>query len=99
LGVDREFQGHNIGGQLLDFIKAWFIDEHNKTGCRFIIVDAYNETAVLSYYLKNQFQFLFSTANQEKTFFDIDTHSEISTRLMFFDLLYLTTNKSADTII
>jgi GNAT superfamily N-acetyltransferase len=99
LGVDREFQGHNIGGQLLDFIKAWFIDEHNKTGCRFIIVDAYNETAVLSYYLKNQFQFLFSTANQEKTFFDIDTHSEISTRLMFFDLLYLTTNKSADNII
>ncbi|MEY4804862.1 MAG: hypothetical protein RL331_1383 [Bacteroidota bacterium] len=90
LGVHKQFQGQNIGGQLLDFIKAWFIDDNNKTGCRFIIVDAYNENAVLSYYLKNQFQFLFSTADQEKSFFDIHLDNELATRLMFFDLLVLT---------
>ena len=90
LGVHKQFQGQNIGGQLLDFIKAWFIDDNNKTGCRFIIVDAYNENTVLSYYLKNQFQFLFSTADQEKSFFDIHLENELTTRLMIFDLLVLT---------
>ena len=27
----------------MDFIKSWFIDEENKTGCRFVVVDSYNE--------------------------------------------------------
>jgi hypothetical protein len=45
---------------------------------------------VLSYYLKNQFQFLFSTADQEKSFFDMNLDKALTTRLMFFDLLVLT---------
>jgi len=46
LGVDAKFQGCGIGKQLMNFIKGWFIDNENKTGCRFIVVDAYvNEKA------------------------------------------------------
>jgi hypothetical protein len=34
---------------------------------------------------------IFSTAEQEKSFFDMPLDSVLSTRLMFFDLLFLTT--------
>lgn len=30
-----------LGSDVLDFIKLWFIEPLNKTGCRFVIVDAY----------------------------------------------------------
>ena len=45
LGVNCEFQNTpiHIGRQLMSFIKDWFRHEDNKTGCRFIVVDAYNE--------------------------------------------------------
>jgi hypothetical protein len=39
----------------MDFIKSWFIDKANKTGCRFIIVDSYNDTLPLKYYKRNGF--------------------------------------------
>ena len=44
LGVSSEYRGRglNIGSQILDFIKGWFRSSDNKTGCRFIVVDAYN---------------------------------------------------------
>jgi len=31
---------------------AWFIDSGNKTGCRFVVVDAYNEERPIRYYQK-----------------------------------------------
>lgn len=45
LGVSKEFQGKNIsvGSQVIEFIASWFIHPNNKTGCRFIVVDAYNK--------------------------------------------------------
>ena len=55
IGVNEEFQGLHIGTQLLDFIKTWFCHEENKTGCRFIVVDAYNQPRVLNYYSYNGF--------------------------------------------
>ena len=57
LGVNREFQNtpSHVGQQLMSFIKDWFRHEDNKTGCRFIVVDAYNEEKVLRYYEKNGF--------------------------------------------
>ena len=68
----------------MDFIKAWFIDPHNKTGCRFIIVDAYNEEIPLSYYTKNGFQYMFSTEKQESEYTNKGTSVKLNTRLMFF---------------
>ena len=40
---------------LLDFIKYFFI-ENNKTGCRFLTVDAYNN--VIRFYRNNNFKHL-----------------------------------------
>lgn len=61
LGINVDFAHRGIGSELMEFIKSWFIDAGNKTGCRFLIVDAYNEEIPLGYYQKNGFTFLFST--------------------------------------
>ena len=86
LGVNEEFQGLHIGSQLLDFVKAWFCHKDNKTGCRFIVVDAYNKQRVLNYYANNGFKFLFKTEEDEKHYYEVDSNSDIHTRLMYFDL-------------
>lgn len=41
LGINAEFANQGYGSAVMDFIKSWFI-KNNKTGCRFIMVDAYN---------------------------------------------------------
>lgn len=55
----------------MDFIKVFFTDK-NKTGCRFIIIDAYKDA--IEFYQKNGFDFLTGEDESE------------STRLMYFDL-------------
>ena len=40
LAVSREFKGMRIGEFLSDFIRSYFLTD-NKTGCRFLTVDAY----------------------------------------------------------
>ncbi|MGS0525167.1 GNAT family N-acetyltransferase [Zobellia nedashkovskayae] len=72
LGVHKDYrhidnEEDNTGKQLMDFIKSWFIDGANKTGCRFIVVDSYNEPRALRYYVKNGFTTLFSSEEQEKS--------------------------------
>ena len=71
LGVDLEFQNIGLGAEILDYIKMLFVN-NNRTGCRFITVDAYKQS--LHFYEQNNFQFL-----DQK---DID----VDTRLMYFDL-------------
>ena len=87
LGVDRQFQGLHIGTEVLDFIKAWFLDPLNKTGCRFILVDSYNTEKNIRFYHNNGFMFLFGSEEQEKEFRNIPEDKELKTRLMFFDLI------------
>jgi GNAT superfamily N-acetyltransferase len=65
LAVFDEFHGSNIGTELMDFIKSWFIDPLNKTGCRYVIVDAVNHEKVLQYYQDNGFDFIFSSDEEE----------------------------------
>ena len=94
LGVHKDYRNieggdDNTGKQLMDFIKSWFIDGANKTGCRFIVVDSYNEPRALRYYAKNGFESLFSSEEQEKEFTGLPNAVELSTRLMFFDLIVL----------
>ncbi len=65
LGIHKDFrkiksEDHRTGDQLMDFIKSWFVDGNNKTGCRFIVVDAYNEPNEIRYYFQNGFSMLFS---------------------------------------
>jgi hypothetical protein len=52
----------------MDFIKAWFVDKKNKTGCRFIVVDAYNVPKALNYYQKCGFEFLIPDESDEKKY-------------------------------
>lgn len=73
LGVHKKYQSLGYGTNILDYIKGSFLDK-NKTGCRYITVDAYNNNRTINFYLRNGFQFL--TGRDEKK----------STRLMFFDL-------------
>ena len=73
----------------MDFIKSWFIDSNSKTGCRFLVVDAYNEPNPIQYYKKNDFEFLFSTEEQEKEYMGKSIDEILKTRLMYFDLIVL----------
>ena len=80
LGVSNELQGKGLGSEIITFLKAWFT-VNNKTGCRFIIVDAYNEEKVINFYTKNGFNFLSNN--------DQSNH----TRHMYYDLMIFKTKK------
>lgn len=73
LGVSNCSHDTGVGSDIILFLKYWFTHQ-NKTGCRFMLVDAYNNKRVLSFYEKNKFVFLTSNDEKEKT------------RLMYFDL-------------
>jgi len=83
----RQANTPSIGNQTLNFIKEWFLDANNKTGCRFILVDAYNDADVCKFYERNSFGFVFSTEAQEKEHFEITDTRPLKTRLMFYDLI------------
>ena len=74
LGVSSEYcgKGLNIGSQILDFLKGWFRSFDNKTGCRFIVVDAYNNEKTLHFYEKNGFNPLYKTEQEERTFLELN---------------------------
>lgn len=88
LGVSTEYRGYgyNIGSQILDFIKGWFRSKENKTGCRFLVVDAYNNERTLRFYEKNGFKYLYKTESEEREFLDLNPDEPMETRFMFFDL-------------
>ena len=74
IGVNKQFSERGYGSKLLNYIKFWFTDL-NKTGCRFITVDAYQSAT--GFYRKNGFDFLSAADEREIT------------RLMYFDLANL----------
>lgn len=74
LAVHTKYQSQGIGGQLMDYIKGYFLD-NNKTGCRFITVDADNNLRTIKFYERNGFEFLTEKDRDERN------------RLMFFDLI------------
>lgn len=71
LAVHLSAKGMHLGTYLIDFIKSFFVVD-NKTGCRFLTVDAYQDA--VPFYLKNGFVPL------------NDDDKEDFTRLLFFDL-------------
>jgi len=89
LGVNLKYKSMGLGSQILDFIKAWFVSDKNKTGCRFIIVDAYNNSKSYNFYIRNGFSFLFKDEFVEKVYNNINTNEPLKTRLMYFDLIAL----------
>ena len=98
LAVSEDYKGLHIGDELLDAIKSWFIEPLNKTGCRYVVVDALNHPKVFDFYLRNGFKFLFATEEEEWTFLHGRRTAKggtamqpMHTRLMYFDLILLRT--------
>lgn len=89
LGISQDFQSRHLGSDVLSFIKAWFVDPLNKTGCRFLLVDSYNRERNLKFYQNNEFKFLFSTEEQEREFRCLGHDRPLNSRLMYFDLIEL----------
>jgi hypothetical protein len=85
-GVNVKYKKQHIGTEMMNFIKSWFLPSMNKTGCRYIVVDAYNESAPLQFYQRNDFEYLFSTEEQEAQATDIEVN-QLKTRFMYFDLI------------
>jgi len=75
LGVSIPFQKHGVGSHLINMVKKLFLTR-NRTGCRFVTVDAYNfyDQRAIKFYKNNDFAF-FSDKDKNK-----------NTRAMFFDL-------------
>lgn len=71
LAVSLNARELHIGTHLINFIKAYFLED-NKTGCRFVTVDAY--LAAVPFYKKNGFVQLNDNDDNEHT------------RLLYFDL-------------
>lgn len=71
-GVDVSARNHHLGSKIINFIKGYFIT-NNKTGCRFITVDAYIKA--IPFYFKNDFQAL--TENDK---------NDLHTRQLYYDL-------------
>ena len=76
LAIDKSAKGMSLGTFILDFIKTYFVVD-NKTGCRFITVDAYSNA--IPFYLKNKFLPLSQDSDSDHTrllFFDLDEIEE-----------------------
>jgi GNAT superfamily N-acetyltransferase len=89
LGVSKTYRKKGIGTELMDFIKLWIFDPANKTACRYLTVDAYNDEGTRKYYEANGFKCLFSTEQQEKEYIGFPEEKELQTRIMYFDLILL----------
>ena len=94
LAVAKDFAGCGYGSDVLRFVKDWFVDMDNKSGCRLAIVDAKNNPVTLAFYKKTNFKFLFNSEDDEYSYMHIhdDSYKEgtdisLNTRLMYCDLL------------
>ena len=71
LAVNEEYAGQGIGRLILDSVKYVFT-HGNRTGCRFVTVDAL--TTATGFYGRNKFRFF------------TEKDKDDDTRLMYFDL-------------
>lgn len=77
LAISTNYQGRDIGTDILSYIKCMFA-EGNRTGCAFITIDALKEA--IPFYLKNNFKYLRKDALNQA---DAETYQ------MYFDLAQL----------
>lgn len=71
LAVTKDVQANGLGTKIIQFTKNYFI-KNNKTGCKFITVDAYRDS--LGFYEKMGFNYLSSKDKKSDT------------RLMYYNL-------------
>ena len=95
LAISKNYANQGFGSDVVRFVKEWFVDNDNKSGCRLAIVDANNSKNVISFYEKNGFKCLFNTEADEYKYMHMhekETETEVAeknlkTRLMYCDLL------------
>ena len=88
LGVATNFGGHGAGSQLINFIKDFSLANF-PFFVRFLLVDAYNDSKIISFYQKNDFTPVFSTEEQEKEAYRQEPDEILRTRYMFYDMMRL----------
>jgi ribosomal protein S18 acetylase RimI-like enzyme len=88
LGVSTEFSGQGAGSQLIDIIKDYCLTSFPDF-VRYLLVDAYNEPAVVRFYQKSDFTLVFSTEEQEKETYRQAPSETLQTRYMFYDMIQL----------
>ena len=83
LGVCSEMQRSGVGRQILDWLKIHFLTG-NRTGCRFITVDAYNNPDTTAFYERNDFRFLTPDdikADTRQMVFDLKPFADLMRKL------------------
>jgi GNAT superfamily N-acetyltransferase len=95
LGVNKKYQSLGIGEFLIKHIKTLFIT-NNRTGCRFITVDAYDKPRTLKFYEGNGFLFIPVKESEEPEVIEATeaksanaTPTSKRTKLMYYDLLQI----------
>ena len=76
LAVSCEYQRHGWGERILNMLKIWFT-HNNKTGCRYITVDALKSAR--KFYEKNGFHVLVTPDEDEETilmYYDLKKYTE-----------------------
>jgi len=86
LGVATEFNGQGAGTQLIAEIRHFCLEQFQYF-VRFLLVDAYNDPAVIEFYQKNKFTPVFSTEEQEKETYQQTPEETLRTRYMFYDMI------------
>lgn len=89
LGVDVRFSGFKLGQQIVEFVAQWFAGTENKSGCRHLIVDAYNEDWLIKFYNGCGLKPIFGNELQERKYRQIDEKFPLETRLLYRDLILL----------
>ena len=91
LGVDIKYKGFHLGPQIIEFVMQWFTSPDNKSGCRHLIVDAYDEPHLLDFYQRNGLNLFFSSVEQEMEYrnWNKEKDGPLETRLMFRDMILL----------
>ena len=85
-GSRRKKVREYAGSQLIDIIKDFCLFRFPDFA-RYLLVDAYNEPAVIGFYQKNKFTAVFSTEEQEKKSYRQPLVVPLQTRYMFYDLI------------
>lgn len=86
LGVAAAFRGKHVGSYLLNLMKLLLTKEDYLTGCRFLVVDAYNAEPTLVFYERNGFKLLYPNEDVERQTNHISPEERLHTRLMYYDL-------------
>ena len=87
LAVFDKFASLHLGDELMELIKLWIVTVANHIAARYIIVDAVNDSHVISYYERNGFSLVFTTEEVERQANEIDESENLKTRFMLSDLM------------